>query len=89
MKKLKTNLIKSKNRKTVDKENFVDKTNEYTYSFKNFGTINFFGRDINNDKITLKEADKDQSDLLVENVNCRKQVKSKNSEKKATERRFS
>ena len=34
--------------------------------FKIFRTINTFGRDIFNDKITLKESDKLQSCLLVE-----------------------
>ena len=41
--------------KTVDGENFYYRTNEYTYDFQNFSTIKTFG-----------EADKDQSDLLVE-----------------------
>ena len=41
--------------KTVDGENFYYRTNEYTYDFRNFSTIKTFG-----------EADKDQSDLLVE-----------------------
>ena len=35
------------------------------HSFKNFRSINTFGRDIYNGTITLKEADKDQSSLLV------------------------
>ena len=46
--------------KIVNKENLVYRTNEYTYNFKNFQTINTFGRDIYNGIITLKEADKDQ-----------------------------
>ena len=46
--------------KVVNKENLVYRTNEYTYNFKNFQTINTFGRDIYNGIITLKEADKDQ-----------------------------
>ena len=35
-------------------------------------TIDTFGRDIYNDKITLKEANEDESDLLVEILNFRK-----------------
>ena len=50
---------------TVDRENLYYRTNEYTYNFRNFRTINTFGRDIYNGKITLKEADEDQSSLLV------------------------
>ena len=39
-------------KKAVDRENLVYRRNEYTYSFKNFGIINTFGRDIYNGKIT-------------------------------------
>ena len=51
--------------KMIDRENLIYRTNEYAYSFKNFRKINTFGREIYNDKITLKKADKDQSSLLV------------------------
>ena len=62
---------------TVDRKNLYYRTNEYTYSFR---IINAFGRDIYNGKITLKEADEDQSSLLVEILNFRKKVKPKNPE---------
>ena len=68
--------------KTVDRESLYYKTNEYTYNFQNFRTINTFGRDIYNGTITLKKADKDQSDLLVEMLNFRKQAKPKHPERK-------
>ena len=45
--------------KMIDRENLVYRTNEDTYSFKNFQTINTFGKNIYNGAITLKEADKD------------------------------
>ena len=65
----------------VDKEKLVYRTNEYTYDFRIFQTINTFGRDIYNGKIALKEADKDQSSLLVETFRkkqiCEIQRKSK------------
>ena len=51
--------------------------NEYKYNFQNFRTINTFGRDIQNGTITLKEADKDQSDSLVEILNFRRQLQPK------------
>ena len=60
----------------VDKKKLYYRTNEYTYNFQNFRTINTFDRDIYNDAITLKEAD-----LLVEILRFRKQVKPKNLEK--------
>ena len=42
--------------KNVDREKLIYETNEYTYSFKNFQTINTFDRDIfeGNLKINLK-----------------------------------
>ena len=53
---------------------------KHTYNFQNFQTIIIFGRDIYNGTITLKEADKGQSDLLVKIFNFRKQVQLKNPE---------
>ena len=46
--------------KTVERENLYYKTNKHTYNFHNFQRINSFGRDIYNDTIALKGADKDQ-----------------------------
>ena len=66
----------------VGKANFVYKTNEYTYSFKNVRIINTFGRDINNGKIALKETNEDQGSLLVEIMNFKKKTKPRNPEKK-------
>ena len=45
--------------------------NKYTYNFQNFRTIS-----------TFAGADNDQSELLVEILNFRKQVKLKNPQKK-------
>ena len=64
--------------KTVDREKLINKTKEYTYSFKNFRTIKAFGRDIYDGKITLKEADEDQADLLSEIIIFLKNSKTKN-----------
>ena len=66
----------------VDREKSYYKSNKYTYNFQNFSAISTFGRDIYNGTITKKEADEDQSDLSVEILNFRKQVKPKNTEKK-------
>ena len=71
--------------KNVDREKFIYETNEYTYSFKNFQTIKTFGRDIYEGKITIKEADEYQKDLLVEIMNFRKTKKKKKSKKKNKE----
>ena len=68
--------------KNVNREKLVYETNEYTYSFKNFQTIKTFGRDIYEGKITIKEADKYQADLLTETMNFRKNKKPRSQEKK-------
>ena len=68
--------------KTVNRENLVHRTNEYTNSFKNFRTINTFGRDIYNGTITLKEANKDERSLLVENMRKNPQNPEKKKQKK-------
>ena len=68
--------------KNVDREKFIYETNEYTYSFKNFQTIKTFGRDIYEGKITIKEADEYQRDLLVEIRSFRKNTKPRSQEKK-------
>ena len=52
--------------KTIDREKLIYKASEYIYSFRNFRTIRMFGRDIYEGKITVKEADEDQSNLLNE-----------------------
>ena len=58
--------------KIVDREKLTYKTNEHTFSFENFQTIKTFGRDIYEGKITIKEADENQKDLLVEIMSFRK-----------------
>ena len=66
-------------------KNQFKKINEYTYDFRNFQTMHTFGREIYNGKIALKEADKDQSSLLVEIINFKKKskpAKSKESKRK-------
>ena len=68
--------------KNVDREKLVYETNEYTYSFKNFQTIKTLGRDIYDGKIMIEEADKYQTDLLVQITNFRKNTKLRIQEKK-------
>ena len=41
--------------KMVDRENWVYRTNEYTYSFKKFWTINTIDKDIYHLTITIKK----------------------------------
>ena len=83
MMKLKKELDKTKEiEKNVDREKLIYETDEYTYSFKNFQTIKAFGRDIYEGKITIKEADEYQADLLTEIMNFRKNTKPRSQEKK-------
>ena len=67
--------------KNVDREKFIYETNEYTYNFKNFQTTKTFGRDIYEGKITIKEADEYQKDLLVKIISFLKHTKPKSLEK--------
>ena len=66
MKKLKKTLIKVKKQKKLQTEKkLIYKGNEKFYCVKNFQTIKTFGRDIYEVKITLKEVDEDQINLLT------------------------
>ena len=67
--------------KNVDREKLIYETNEYTYSFKNF-QIKTFDRDTYEGKIMIEEAEKYQTDLLVEIMNFRKNMKPRSQEKK-------
>ena len=75
--------------RNVDREKLIFETNEYTYSFKNFQTIKTFGRDIYEGKITIKEADEYQKDLLVETMSFKKHTKPRSQEKKTRKRNCS
>ena len=68
--------------KNVDREKLVYETSEYTYSFKTFQTTKSFDRDFYEGKITTKEADEYQTDLLAEIMNFRKNTKPRSREKK-------
>ena len=68
----KKSLIELKKQKKMWSEKPVYETKEYTYSFKNFQTIKAFGRNIYEGKITIKEADEYQKDLLVKIMSFRK-----------------
>ena len=76
------NLIKIKKQKNGRWRKF-SLQNKYVYiKVFNFRTINTFGRDIYNGKITLKEADEDQSSLFVEIMDFKKNARPQNPEKK-------
>ena len=75
--------------KNVDREKLVYETNEYKYSFKNFQIIKTFGRDIYKGKLTIKEADKYQTDLLAEIIDFRKNTKPRSQKKKTKKRNCS
>ena len=75
--------------KNVDREKIIYETDEDTYSFKNFQTIKTFGRDIYKGKITIKEADEYQANLLTEIMNFRKNTKPRSQEKKTRNRNCS
>ena len=72
--------------KNVDTEKLIYETNEYTCSFKNLQKIKTFDRDIYDGKIMIEEADKHQTNLLVEIMNFRNNTKSRNQEKNETKK---
>ena len=82
MMKLKKSLAKLKKQKTANREKLVYRASEYTYNFKNFRTIRKFGRDIYEGKITQKETNEDQSNLLNEIKNFRDKTRLQNDKKK-------
>ena len=49
--------------KNVDREKLLYKAGKYKYDFRIFDTIRIFGENIYDGKVTLEEADEDQSDL--------------------------
>ena len=51
---------------TIDREKLVYKSTNNTYDFRKFQTIKNFVKDIYDGKISLEEADKNQSDLINE-----------------------
>ena len=69
--------------KTIDREKLVYKASGNTYDFRKFQTIRTFGENIYEGKITLEEADKDQSDLSSEIKNFNDKTRPKNYKKKA------
>ena len=63
----KKSLIKSRKiEDTIDREKIVYKSSNNTYDFRKFQTIKNFFKDMYDGKITLEEADKNQSDLINE-----------------------
>ena len=74
--------------KNVDREKLVYETSKYTYSFKNFQTINTFATDIYEGKIAIEEADEYQINLLVEIMNFKKNTNSRSKEKKQEKKMF-
>ena len=79
-------LIKLKNQKKTqtEKNYFMMQINVYIYDFRIFNTVRTFGRDIYEGKITLKEADEDQSELIndINEFNEKTRPKTKNKKKK-------
>ena len=74
--------------KIVDREKLIYQASEYIHSFKNFQTIESFGRDIYEGKIAIEESDKDQTDLLAKIMNFRKNTKPRSQEKNKKKKLF-
>ena len=68
--------------KNVGREKLIHETSEYTYSLKNFQTIQTFGRDIYEGKIAIEEANENQKGLSVEIMIFKKNTKPRSQEKR-------
>ena len=58
------------------------------FDFRMFKTIRSFGDDIYNRKITINEADREQSDLVEYILNFSNKVRPKNKDDKKTKKTF-
>ena len=74
--------------KNIDREKLIYETDECKYSFKKFQTIKTFRRDIYEGKITIKEADEYQADVLTEILNFGKNTKPRSQEKNKKKKLF-
>ena len=63
--------------------------NKYIYNFQQFETIRSFAKTIFGGKTTLNDADNDQSKLLTEIAEFKKNKKLKDIKKKKKENRYS
>ena len=68
--------------KNIDREKLVYDSGKYTYDFRMFNAIRIFGEDLYEGKITLEEADEDQSDLTDMINEFTKEIRPRNSGKK-------
>ena len=68
--------------KNIDREKLVYDAGKYMYDFRTFNIIRTFGEDIYEGKITLEEADEDQSDLTDEINKFIKETRPKKYDKK-------
>ena len=66
----------------MTREDLIYKANNYTYNFRQFRTIGFFGRDAYIRKINIEEANELHSAMLMEIINFNKQKKSDKKEQK-------
>ena len=74
--------------KNVDREKLVYEAGKHKYDFRKFNTIRTFGEDIYEGKITLEEADEDQSDLTDKINEFNKKRRPKSDKKKQNEKLF-
>ena len=72
-----------KMKKILKREDLLYQRDKYVYNFQQFETIRSFAKTIFAGKITLDNADKDQSDLLNDFIDFKKETKLRNTEKKS------
>ena len=73
--------------KMANKRDLIFKANRHVYNFQQFKTIRSFDNSNIGGRITLRSADEDQSNLLVEIIILRKVQKPKDLNKKKQNKR--
>ena len=66
----------------ITRENLINRANKHTYDFHQCETIRYFGESIYTGKITIGEAEIDQSNLLKNMVEFNNKSRPKNKENK-------
>ena len=75
--------------KKVNRDNIIYYSRKEPFDFRMFKTIRSFGDDIYSSKITINEADQEQSDLVEYILNFNTKTRRKNKDDKKKQKKYS
>ena len=75
--------------KKVNRDNMIYYSSKEPFDFRMFKTIRSFGDDIYSSKITINEADQEQSDLVEYILNFNNKTRLKNEDGKKKQKKYS